>query len=240
MRRGSGVGRGRGGRRVLVPGFVVVLVLGLGGEAWAGEPVAVIEALGLDGEAPPVELAGYRLGERVRGAAARVIEAAGWRGDARAIVDARGRVRHVVVELMPEDDGGVAVAELARRLGPRRRGRRAQVFVAEYGGFLRGTPSVVIELLPPGERHVCGARDGFAAFFRRYRRALARTDPALAARLRGAPPVCVRAREVYQWATVEERHGGTAITFSRDERGRWRASEPWGIGHDDDVDASAP
>jgi hypothetical protein len=56
------------------------------------------------------------------------------------------------------------------------RGARSQLIAAEYGGFLRGTPSLVLDLLPAGERHVCGKNDGFAEFFAGFRGAVKRQD----------------------------------------------------------------
>jgi hypothetical protein len=139
-----------------------------------------------------------------------------------------------------------------------------------YGGFLRGAPSLIIDLLPAGERHVCGSHDGFKEFFARFRSALWRKSLTVAAMLDGrdddmdscagaptewiacvqpviaklhkdkAEPFCNLSSEVYWWSTVETTHGGMYFSFDRAANGTWKAHGPSALGHDDNLDPDAP
>lgn len=240
---------------------------------------SVAELLGLTAGAPSDRLAGYQLGQAPDAAWSR-IEIPGWWASARAVVR-DGKVAHVVVELGAADDDGAKLAavldEIARRWGtPRKgsrpswRGKTAQLFAVEYDGFLRGTSSLVVDLLPAGDDHVCGSRDGFAAFFARFEKALVgKDDPALAALVtldaandmafctdpgEGATYArCAAALLPRLPATPEcsvshevyywrtiEKHHGGAYFVFSRSGSTWKASGPIGIGHDDDPNPTAP
>ena len=52
-------------------------------------------------------------------------------------------------------------------------------------------------------------------------------------------PACHLSREVYYWRTIERMHGGNYFVFARDGA-TWTARGPFGIGHDDDPNITAP
>jgi len=98
-------------------------------------------------------------------------------------------VRHVTLEVECGETSAAKVATRAAgwggatRLGGRRawRGPGSVVTIADHDGFLRGTPSVVIDLVPPTDDVVCAGGDGFAEFLARFRRQLALGDAAAVA-----------------------------------------------------------
>lgn len=231
------------------------------------------ELFGLDDRGPRASLAGYQLGHPAD-APFRHIVITGWGEGSASPILRDNLVVHVVVELAPAVDPPDFAAmsrelqevtkQLAHAFGAPKRGGRAswrnadaQLFAIEYDGFLRGTPSLVLDLLPPGEEHVCGSRDGFAAFFASFRGALvAKNEAALEKmivvnpdddRLAERPalsrlppkPACHLSREVYYWRTIEKMHGGAYWQFSSTGR-IWKAEGPFHIGHDDDPNVSAP
>ncbi|MDQ3336042.1 MAG: hypothetical protein M4D80_12810 [Myxococcota bacterium] len=243
----------------------------------AAEPAPLTYAslddfLSLAGTGPSNRLGGYELGQPAD-VPYRRITITSW-GDAGTHAIVRdGKVAHVVVELAPDGNDVEAMSakiadattRIERRWGAPRKGERArwrgaaaQLFVIEYDGFLRGTPSLVVDLLPLGDEHVCGARDGFAAFFAKFRKAIVAGDKtALATMIVNDPdsdritdnlprvsslpakPGCHLSREVYYWRTIEKMHGGAYWEFAR--RGKtWVAQGPFFIGHDDDPNVSAP
>jgi hypothetical protein len=136
---------------------------------------------------------------RPGGAYARKVEMTGWEAEVIAtVVD--DTVAQVTVELHPDVGRGIqttddfmatvdaqdrAIDEAKRTAAARWktqvtwhgrtgfRGPASQMFFATYSGFLRGTPSLVVDLLPAGDDVVCGPRDGFAAFLKTFDRAIA-------------------------------------------------------------------
>lgn len=240
------------------------------------------ELLGATGRAPPDQLGGFQLG----GPAAEMphqLVITGWGTGTASARAVDGKVRHVVMELEraagegdATDTGvlagelGALVTRLSKPWGPptrgirtRWRGPQAQLSMVLYDGFLRGTPSIVVDLLPPGETHVCGTEDGFAPFFRTFRAAIAAKDAAAFTAMREPvasdrltcdddlacikgllaklprTPECHQSREVYYWTAREQNHGGTYFEFVRGPAG-WRARGPMFIGHDDDPNVTAP
>src|SRR5207245_9857554 len=55
-------------------------------------------------------------------------------------------------------------------------GATSQLFLTIWDGFLRGRPSLVIDLFAAGDSYVCGSGDGFHAFFESFVQAFVRDD----------------------------------------------------------------
>jgi hypothetical protein len=127
----------------------------------------------------------------------RRIELPGALAFARAVTDGNGRIRHITVEIEPisDDPTGQAqmralrrwLATMQTRWGKPETKHAREVWQGEsslftaaiWSGFLRGSPSLVVDLLPLSEKHVCGERDGFDDFFSRFRSAMRRSDQTL-------------------------------------------------------------
>lgn len=142
-------------------------------------------------EAPPRPLdislgavAGIHLGDKAPRTPPGRFEFAGHDASVRVATE-RGKVVQLTVWIDCFDrGGGGSRADLERALraslGRRRSnlwiGQRAVLREVQQPFDFSGSCSFVLVLVPPGEAHVCGKRDGFARFYRRFARAVARRD----------------------------------------------------------------
>jgi hypothetical protein len=132
------------------------------------------------GSGVPLGFAGVKLGDRFigpwRNAAVGKIAGA----DARLTVSLDGTGFVDEVDVVIAAGRSTVEAALTRRYGRpvahRWVGPSSQMLVIEPDDDDPGFTSVALVILPPGETHVCGARDGFAQFYRRFERAIGAKD----------------------------------------------------------------
>jgi len=128
------------------------------------------------GSGVPIGFAGVRLGDRFIGPwrNADVGKIAGADAGLTVSLDSRGFVDEVDVVIAA--GRSTIEAALTPRFGKpvahRWVGPSSQMIVIESDSDYSGSTSVTLVILPPGETHVCGARDGFAQFYRRFERAV--------------------------------------------------------------------
>jgi hypothetical protein len=157
---------------------------------------SVAEFFGLQGPGPGDFLAGFRLGHP-RPDVEPTIEVTGWWVWSRAIEE-NGKVVHVIASIAPEhgdfganeNDLEPVLRDMRSVWGTPKQGVRelwsgptAKLYAVMHEGALVGAPFLVFDLLPPGEDHVCGARDGFSTFFDRFKQILAKRDAAALAKI---------------------------------------------------------
>lgn len=144
--------------------------------AEAQKMVAAKEAATYDftGSGVPIGFAGVKLGDRFVGPwnNAAVGKIAGADAGLTVSLDSKGFVDEV--DLAIAAGRSTVEAALTPRFGKpvahRWVGPSSQMIVIEPEDDFSGITHVILVILPPGETHVCGARDGFAQFYRRFER----------------------------------------------------------------------
>jgi hypothetical protein len=162
---------------------------------------SIEEFLAIAGAEPPGTLAGYKLGDSATAGHGKFVVVGFGMGNLHVLKkDASGKLRHIGFELWPgtpdpdSPDGyryisdsdmpaaAIAAVEVkvkARQGNFRRSGRghlwqgkKSQLFLGTYNVDLRDETTLMVDLLPAGDEHVCGSRDGFRAYYKKFRKQL--------------------------------------------------------------------